>query len=78
MALDPLDPADVAKIHAYRAMNYSHSEIALETGVSKSSVQKYLHKTEHRAKRDDVDPLAVFGDVVEDLLTVYVEVDDAE
>jgi predicted transcriptional regulator len=68
-----LSESKVAKIHAYRAMNYSQRDIADVMGISKQTVTNYLKSTEAEAQRAD-HPLEVFGELMEHLLDVNVEV----
>jgi len=62
-----------AKIMAYRAMNYNLQEIAQMVPVSYSSVARVMGEINSHAKTSD-EPLEVFGENMENLLDVTVEV----
>jgi hypothetical protein len=66
-------PQITAKIMAYRAMNYNLQEIAQKVPVSYSSVARVMGEINSRAKKSD-EPLEVFGENMENLLDVKVEV----
>lgn len=73
--MNKLSDTTIAKIHAYRAMNYGHKAIAEEVGVAKSTVAEYLKKTQNRAERSE-NPLEIYGELNENLLDVRVEVNE--
>jgi transposase len=64
-----------AKIMAYRAMNYNQQEITEKVPVSYSTVNRVLNRIEATAKNAD-EPLEVFGENMENLLDVTVEVQE--
>jgi hypothetical protein len=68
-------PQITAKIMAYRAMNYNQKEIVENVPVSYSTVSKALTEIEIEAKYSD-EPLEVFGEHMENLLDVTVEVQE--
>jgi hypothetical protein len=68
-------PQITAKIMAYRAMNYNQQEITEKVAVSYSAVNRTLNEIEIEAKYSD-EPLEVFGENMENLLDVTVEVQE--
>jgi len=66
-----------AKIMAYRAMNYNLKDVAENVPVAYSTVAKELGRVEAEAKNSD-EPLEVFGENMENLLDVTVEVTNNE
>jgi transposase len=68
-------PQITAKIMAYRAMNYNQQEITEKVPVSYSTVNRTLNEIEIEAKKSD-EPLEVFGENMENLLDVTVEVQE--
>lgn len=65
----------VAQIHVLKALGYTHEEVAEGLDIGKNTVKRYMHLTRDRVEDDGEDPFEVFGEMVEDLYTVNIEVD---
>jgi predicted urease superfamily metal-dependent hydrolase len=49
--------------------------VAEGLNIGKNTVARYIRQTRDRVEDDGEDPYAVFGEMVEDLYTVNIEVD---